>query len=114
MTVTRTEEIEIHKDSDVAIARIRTLRLAQAEGFTEVAATAVATAVSELARNALVHAGSGEVHLAMTEDERGRRGIVIVVRDHGPGIANIERSMSDGYSTKTGSLGLGMPSAQRL
>jgi serine/threonine-protein kinase RsbT len=99
-------------ESDVAIARIRTHRLALEQGFTEIFATAVATAVSELARNVLVHAGSGDLVLAVANADGGH-GIVAVIRDDGPGIADTELAMQDGYST-TRSLGLGLPSARRL
>ena len=103
--------VRIASESDVAIARIRTHGLALAEGFTEVAASAFATAVSELARNAFVHAAFGELVLGIRT--RPELGIVAVIRDHGPGIADIELAMRDGYST-TGTLGLGLPSARRL
>jgi serine/threonine-protein kinase RsbT len=108
----RPMRVTIRTDSDVGIARIRTHRLAIDEGFSEVESAAVATAVSELARNVLVHAGHGEVALSVVAEE-SRRGIVAVVRDEGAGIANTERVMGDGYST-TGTLGLGLPSARRL
>jgi serine/threonine-protein kinase RsbT len=104
--------VTIRTDSDVGIARIRTYRLAIEERFTQVEAAALATAVSELARNVLVHAGCGELALSVVADE-GRQGIVAVVRDEGPGIADTERAMQDGYSS-SGTLGLGLPSARRL
>jgi serine/threonine-protein kinase RsbT len=104
--------VTIRTDSDVGIARIRTYCLAIEERFTEVEAAALATAVSELARNVLVHAGCGELELSVVAGE-GRQGIVAVVRDEGPGIADIARAMQDGYSS-SGTLGLGLPSARRL
>jgi serine/threonine-protein kinase RsbT len=104
--------LTVGTDSDVGIARIRTQRLAIDQGFTEVEAVALATAISELARNVLVHAGGGEVALSVLA-EANRRGIVAVVRDQGPGIADTGRAMQDGYST-IGTLGLGLPSARRL
>ena len=103
--------VRIASDSDVAIARIRTHDLAVAEGFTEVAASGLATAVSELARNVVVHASFGELVLGIRAERQ--LGIVAVVRDHGPGIADIELALRDGYST-IGTLGLGLPSARRL
>jgi len=108
----RSLRFTIAGESDVGIARIRTHRLAIDEGFSEVAAAALATAVSELARNVLAHARSGELVLEIAVEE-ARHGIVATVRDEGPGIASIERAMEDGYST-TRSLGLGLPSARRL
>lgn len=104
--------VTITVDSDVAIARIRTHSLAIEEGFTEVESAAAATAVSELARNVLVHAGGGDVAVSVVA-EKCRVGIVVVVRDEGPGMVDTDRVMQDGYST-TGTLGLGLPSARRL
>jgi serine/threonine-protein kinase RsbT len=104
--------VPLAHDSDVGIARLRTHRLAVDDGFTEVAAAALATAISELARTVLVHARSGDLVLQVVE-EQGRHGIRAVLRDDGPGLADEERAMQDGYST-TGSLGLGLPSARRL
>jgi serine/threonine-protein kinase RsbT len=99
-------------DSDVDMARMRTHRLAIDEGLTDVDATAIATAVSELARNVLAHAARGMVTLSVVAEE-GRHGIAAVVKDDGPGITDTERAMEDGYSS-TGTLGLGLPSARRL
>jgi serine/threonine-protein kinase RsbT len=104
--------VAITTDSDVAIARIRTHSLAIEEGFTEVESAAAATAVSELARNVLVHAGRGDVAISIVA-EKSRVGIVVVARDEGPGMVDTDRVMQDGYST-TGTLGLGLPSARRL
>jgi serine/threonine-protein kinase RsbT len=104
--------VSLTTDSDVGIARIRTHDLALEEGLTEVQATAVATAVSELTRNVIVHAARGELMLSVVVDGE-RRGILAVVADVGPGIPDIERALEDGYST-VGTLGLGFPSARRL
>jgi serine/threonine-protein kinase RsbT len=112
VTTVEALRVPIATESDVGIARIRTHRLALDEGLGEVEAAAIATAVSELARNVLVHAGSGELVLGIAH-EAGRRGIVAIVEDRGPGISDLERAMQDGYSTTT-SLGLGLPSARRL
>jgi serine/threonine-protein kinase RsbT len=76
------------------------------------ATEALATAVSEIIRNVIVHAGTGEFVLGI-EQEPGRVGIVAIARDDGPGILDIERAMVDGYSSASG-LGLGLPSARRL
>jgi serine/threonine-protein kinase RsbT len=103
--------VSIAVESDVAIARIRTHDFAVVHEFTEVAASALATAVSELARNVLVHASCGELVLRIRTGPD--LGIVAVVLDHGPGIADLELALRDGYST-IGTLGLGLPSARRL
>jgi serine/threonine-protein kinase RsbT len=104
--------VPIVEELDVVIARQCARELAMQEGFPEGAVGAIATAVSEVARNIVVHAGAGEVLLAVVA-EPGRRAIVVVARDDEPGIANVEDAMRDGYSTG-GGLGLGLPSVRRL
>ena len=99
-------------ESDVVIARMRAFELASQQGCTVPAATALATAVSEVSRNIVVHAGGGEVTLTTTARD-GRRGVVVTALDTGPGIPEIAEAMRDGFSTR-GSLGLGLPGAQRL
>jgi serine/threonine-protein kinase RsbT len=68
--------------------------------------------VSELARNIFLYAGTGQVAVRAVE-EPGRTGIEIVCEDQGPGIANLEVVMQDGYSTSRG-MGMGLPGARRL
>ena len=104
--------LAVREEADVAVARSRARELALRQGLGEVAASALATAVSEVARNIVVHARGGEVLLEAVE-EGGRRGVVIVARDEEPGIRDVERAMEDGYSTARG-LGLGLSSARRL
>jgi serine/threonine-protein kinase RsbT len=105
--------VPVREEADVAVARGRARELARDEGFSEGRAAAVATAVTEVARNIVVHAGAGEILLAVVEERGGRRGIVVVARDESRGIADVEEAMTDGYSTSDG-LGLGLPSARRL
>jgi serine/threonine-protein kinase RsbT len=71
-----------------------------------------ATAVSELARNLVVHAGGGLLSLRLIESE-GRLGFEIVAEDEGPGIADVSLALTEGYSTAE-SLGLGLPGVQRM
>lgn len=104
--------LAIREEADVAAARRAAHALALEEGFPAARAAAVATAVSEIARNIVVHAGCGEVAIEAVE-EGGRRGISVVARDDQPGIADVDRAMADGYTTGRG-LGLGLPSARRL
>ena len=81
-------------------------------GFRSTDATLIATAISELARNILLYARIGEI--VITPIEKGeQRGVAVVARDDGPGIADPERAMEDGYST-SGRLGLGLPGVRRL
>jgi serine/threonine-protein kinase RsbT len=99
-------------EADVAEARRRARELALAHGLRWSDVEALATALSEVARNVIVHAGGGEILLGSINDA-GRVGVVAIARDEGPGIPDIEQAMRDGYSSGDG-LGLGLPSAQRL
>ncbi len=101
--------VALREDVDVATARLRATELARAQGFSELAAAELATAVSELARNVLLHGGGGEMRLEV----RGDGAIVATFDDDGLGIADVERAMEDGWSSR-GSLGIGLPSARRL
>jgi serine/threonine-protein kinase RsbT len=104
--------VEIASDADVVIARQRGRQLAADLGFAGSELTLIATAISEVARNIVEYARSGEIVLVPVEDG-GRRGIEVVARDRGPGIADLELAMQDGYSTQK-SLGLGLPGTKRL
>jgi serine/threonine-protein kinase RsbT len=99
-------------ESDVGVARRRARKLGEQQGLLANAVEALATAVSEIARNVIVHAGRGELVLGVVHNG-GRVGIEAVARDDGPGIPSLEDAMRDGYSTGNG-LGLGLPGAQRL
>jgi serine/threonine-protein kinase RsbT len=80
--------------------------------FSLVEQTKLVTATSELARNALEHGGGGSMVAAVVEDG-ARRGIKLIFEDKGPGIANIELALKDGYSTGSG-MGLGLSGSKRL
>lgn len=104
--------IPIESEPDIVRARSEGRRLAAALGFSGTDQTLLATAISELARNIVRYAGSGQVALSSV-DELGRKGVVVVASDQGPGIADLELALRDGYSTGN-SLGLGLPGARRL
>jgi serine/threonine-protein kinase RsbT len=104
--------ILLEHDGDIVTARQQARSVAINQGFTGSDLTRIATAISEIARNILTYAKRGEVVLR-GEQVGGRRGILIVASDNGPGIANIEQAMLDGYSTGR-TLGLGLPGARRL
>jgi len=104
--------VPIRHESDVVVARRRTRELALRQGLSETETEALATAVTELALNILIHAGSGDIQLLEAEDA-ARRGVIAIAQDSGPGIPHIEQAMQDGFSTKSG-LGFGLPGAKRL
>jgi serine/threonine-protein kinase RsbT len=104
--------ILILQEGDLLDARRCSRELALSIGFEGVSLTLIATAISELARNILNYAGSGEIRLSAITDN-GRQGLQVVAHDEGPGIVNTELAMKDGYSTG-GGLGLGLPGTKRL
>jgi serine/threonine-protein kinase RsbT len=102
----------IRSDLDIVIARTLARDTAKALGFGAIDQARIATAVSELARNIFLYAGTGSVTVRELE-KSGRKGIEIVCEDQGPGIADMELSMQDGYTTSRG-MGMGLPGAKRL
>lgn len=104
--------IEVTSDADIVPARARGRALAGELGFSRTDATLVATAISEMARNIVVHAGRGEIELKPVY-EADRRGVVVVARDEGPGIRDVDEALEEGFGTK-GGLGLGLPGVQRI
>ena len=109
----RVERIAIESDNDVVAARQRARELAAGLDLTSTDQTLLATAISEVARNITTYAKRGEVLLSIVRDNGGREGIRVVARDSGPGIADVDLAMQDGY-TSGGGLGLGLPGARRL
>lgn len=106
------ERIPIRSDRDILLARQRGRDLGRSIGFVATDLTLIATAISELARNIVLYAREGVIELCVVSED-SRRGLVVVARDQGPGIADIHRAMQDGYST-SGGLGLGLPGVKRL
>jgi RNA polymerase sigma factor (sigma-70 family) len=104
--------VTVVRDADVVLARQRAREVATDVGFAASDATLVATAVSEIARNIVQFAKRGDV--AINPVERGeQRGVTVVARDAGPGIADVEQAMQDGHSSY-GGMGLGLPGCRRL
>lgn len=102
----------IRSDLDIVIARTMARDTAKALGFGAIDQARIATAVSELARNIFLYAGTGTVTVREIE-RNARKGIEIICEDQGPGIADIDLVMQDGYSTSRG-MGMGLPGAKRL
>ncbi len=109
----RNDEVRIHvnADADIVKARQNARELASRLGFSGTELTVIATAVSEVARNIVRFAAPGEIVVDLVQEPR--RGVRIVARDTGPGISNVDKALTDGYSTYHG-LGLGLPGARRL
>ena len=108
----RARTIEIKTERDIVIARQAGREMARELGFGSADQTRLATAISELARNALRYASEGTCVVTDESDPNMLR-IGVKVEDHGPGILDIDRAMEDGYSTG-GGLGAGLPGARRL
>jgi serine/threonine-protein kinase RsbT len=104
--------VPITSEADIVTARQKGRELAAGRGFSNTEQTLIATAISEIARNIVEYARSGEINLSALE-HHGRLGILVIGRDEGPGIPDMELAMRDGYST-TKSLGMGLPGAKRL
>ncbi|CAN5899809.1 anti-sigma regulatory factor [soil metagenome] len=86
--------------------------MAESVGFNGSDLTMISTAISEVARNIIRYAVRGEVVLSPIS-EGPRMGVMVVARDNGPGIPDLDLAMRDGYTTGTG-MGLGLPGARRL
>ena len=110
--IVRSEVVGIQSHDDILKARQRARKLALEVGFSLVDQTRIVTAASEVARNTVVHGGGGTVTFTIV-NEGSRRGLMLVFRDEGPGIADVERALTDGFTTGTG-LGLGLGGARRL
>ena len=110
--MTEETRVSVGSDEDIIVARQKGREMAAELGFSPTDRVMIATAISELARNILMYAHRGEVVLRVA-DGHGRKGIEVVARDEGPGIADIKQVMQGGFST-SGGLGLGLPGVKRL
>ena len=106
------DALPIRLEQDVVLARQTVRRLAQQLGFSIVDQTKLVTAASELARNTLIYGGGGELRWESVTDG-ARRGLRLHFVDEGPGIADVQQALADGWSSGKG-LGLGLPGAKRL
>lgn len=104
--------IPIVRQEDILHARQAGRDIASEVGFGTVHQTRIATAISELARNALRYADGGECRISTVESENGTE-VWLELEDAGPGIANIELALTPGYSTG-GGFGLGLPAVRNL
>jgi serine/threonine-protein kinase RsbT len=105
-------EAPLRSEHDMVLARQLVRRLAQQLGFSLVDQTKLVTAASELARNALIYGGGGNMSCEQLDNGK-RTGLKLTFSDQGPGIPNLEMAMTDGWSSGTG-LGMGLTGARRL
>jgi serine/threonine-protein kinase RsbT len=105
-------EAPLRSEHDIVLARQQVRRMTQRLTFSLVDQTKMVTAASELARNALIYGGGGTMRWEVLS-EGTRNGLKLVFADEGPGIANLELAMSDGWTSGSG-LGMGLSGARRL
>lgn len=110
--VSATHALRIDREDDIVSVRRRVRDVVELRKFDSFAAAAIITAASELARNTLVHGGSGVATIDELFDG-SRVGIRLVFEDTGPGIPDIPRVLAGGYTT-TRSMGLGLAGSRRL
>jgi len=112
MTPPGTIVLPLAKSEDIVLMRQQVREMAVKLGLGLVDQTKIVTAASELGRNAIVYGGGGRVEMSEVCDG-GRRGLRLAFVDEGPGIADIDQALRDGY-TSGGGLGLGLGGARRL
>ena len=110
--VARNESVPLVSERDIVLARQTVRKAALQLGFSLVEQTKIVTAASELARNTLDYGGGGTVRLESLQ-EGIRKGLRLTVEDRGPGIPDIEKALTDGYTTGKG-LGMGLSGSKRL
>ena len=112
MTPLRSETLPVRETSDILLIRQLVREYATELGFSVLDQTKLLTAASELGRNTLIHGGGGTM-LLETFVKNDRRGLRLTFEDKGPGIADLEQAMTNGFTTK-GGLGLGLGGSKRL
>ena len=112
ITVQKREALPLRSDEDVVRVRQAVRTCAITAGLSLVDQTKIITATSELARNTVIHGGGGAITIEVLQNGV-RRGVRLTVEDQGPGIADIDLALTDGYTTGSG-LGLGLSGAKRL
>ena len=106
-------ELPIRSGDDVVRVRQQVRVVSAENGLSLVDQTKLVTAASELARNTLVHGGGGAARIEVVKSPTGRTGVKLYFTDEGPGIADIDLALTDGWTTG-GGLGLGLSGTRRL
>jgi serine/threonine-protein kinase RsbT len=112
MSTQQSGELPLNNEHDIVLGRQAVRRVAQECGFSLVDQTKLVTAASELARNAYIYGGGGTLKWEVLL-EGVKRGVRLSFLDSGPGIANIELALTDGWTSGHG-MGLGLSGARRL
>jgi serine/threonine-protein kinase RsbT len=112
MNVLKRDVQPLHSSTDVVLARQKVRQWATELRFSLVDQTKLVTAASELARNALDHGKGGAMNMEVLSIN-GKSGLRLVFEDHGPGIADVEQALKDGFTTGSG-MGLGLGGSKRL
>jgi serine/threonine-protein kinase RsbT len=112
LNVTKSDRLPVRTEQDIVLARQMVRKLTKDLAFSLVDQTKMVTAASELARNALVHGKGGDLVWECVADGV-KNGLRLTFSDQGPGIANLDLAMTDGWTTGTG-LGMGLSGAKRL
>lgn len=112
MPTLKSEVQPVTTENDIVYVRQNVRKWAVEMKFSLVEQTKMVTAASELARNLLIYGGGGEVQLEQLQ-EGSRLGLRVIFVDQGPGIADIEQALKDGFTSGKG-MGLGLGGAKRL
>jgi serine/threonine-protein kinase RsbT len=112
MPSTKSETLSVSSSAEVVAVRHRVRKCAVDLGFSLIEQTKIVTAASELARNMVDYGGGGVLTIEVVDDGI-RKGLRLTFQDQGPGIADVQQALRDGYSTGAG-MGLGLGGARRL
>jgi serine/threonine-protein kinase RsbT len=112
LNVTKSDDLPLRTEHEIVLGLQMVRKLSQELAFSLVDQTKMVTAASELARNALVHGGGGSLHWECLADGT-KKGLRLTFTDQGPGIANLELAMTDGWTSGSG-MGMGLSGAKRL
>ncbi|NWL77653.1 anti-sigma regulatory factor [Pseudomonas taiwanensis] len=110
--MTTTQTLPLKQETDIVVVRQQVRKAAAQANLGLVSQTKIVTAASEIGRNALLYGGGGECLIEITQRE-ARAALRLVITDQGPGIADIEQALRDGYTSGNG-LGLGLSGSRRL
>ena len=113
MQILKHEKFPIRSQNDIVIIRKEVRTWAAKIGLGLIDQTKVVTAASELARNTLDYGGGGNMEMATLENDNRKSGLQLTFEDQGPGIADVNLALTDGYTTG-GGLGMGLSGSKRL